>query len=129
MFPRLLLGFFSLILSAPALALAAASVTASPTTWNGLVNILVAIMNKGIGAMVFLAVALYFWGISSNILKFGEETDAQKKRSYFFWGIIIIFVMVSVPGILYLLQNTLFGSEAIPTSGPGYVARCPSGDC
>lgn len=125
---RPLLGLVSLVLLTPALALAA-SATTTPNTWGGLVNILVSLMNKGIGALMFLAIAVYFWGISSNILKFGEENEVEKRKAYFFWGVIILFVMFSVFGILKILQNTLFGNEAIPTSGPGYYARCPGGKC
>lgn len=125
---RSLLGLVSLIVLMPAPALAVLVVTPS-NTWSGLVNILVSLMNKGIGTLVFLAVAVYFWGITSNILEFGEDKGGEKKKAYLFWGIIILFVMVSIFGILRLVQNTLFDGEAIPTSGPGYEARCPGGKC
>lgn len=125
---RPLLGIVSLILSIPTPALAVLVVTYK-NTWAGLVGVLVSMMNKGIGTLIFLAVAVYFWGISSNILEFGEDKGGEKKKAYLFWGIIILFVMVSIFGILRVVQNTLFGSEAIPTSGPGYEARCPGGKC
>lgn len=85
----------------PAVAFAAA-----PRTWSELVNTLVSLMNAGAMTLITLALVIYFYGVSSNILKFGEETDGQKKRTYFVWGILILFVMVSIWGILALLQNT-----------------------
>lgn len=110
--------------------LAFAVLVVAPTnTWGGLVGTLVTLMNKGIGTLLVLAVAVYFWGISSNILEFGEDKGGEKRKAYLFWGIIILFVMVSIFGILRLVQNTIFGSEAIPNSGPGFLARCPGGKC
>lgn len=95
----------ALILAMPAMALAAA-----PRTWSELVNLLVSIMNAGALTLITLAFVIYFYGISSNILKFGEDTDGEKKRAYFVWGVLILFVMVSIWGILRLLQNTFLGS-------------------
>src|SRR3990167_476750 len=123
---RSLLSFVSLILFTPKPALAVLVVTYA-NTWAGFVNVLVSLMNKGIGTLLVLAVAVYFWGISSNILEFGEDKGGEKRKAYLFWGIIILFVMVSIFGILRLVQNTIFGSEAIPNSGPGFLARCPGG--
>ncbi|MEK7132527.1 MAG: hypothetical protein AAB830_00590 [Patescibacteria group bacterium] len=112
-----------LIIATPAIALAA------PRTWSALVDTLVSLMNKGVATLITFGFAVYFYGLWSNILKFGEESDAEKKKTYFFWGIIILFVMVSLIGILRIMQNTLFDSEAIPNSGPGFIARCPGGKC
>jgi len=91
----------TLVLAAPWLAEAAA-----PRTWSELVNSLVTIMNAGAVTLITLAFVGYFYGISSNILKFGEDTDMAKRKAYFVWGIIILFVMLSIWGILNLLQNT-----------------------
>ena len=104
LFMRYLRTFISIAVFAfPSIALAAA-----PQTWSDLVNLLVGIMNSGIGILVALAIVFYFYGMYSNILKFGEN-DVEKKKAYFFWGIIVLFVMVSVWGILALVRNTIFG--------------------
>lgn len=113
----------SLVLLTPAVALAAA-ITA-PHTWKDLVDRLVALMNQGIATLITLGVAFYFYGIWQNIREFGEKSDSSEKRkAYFFWGIVVLFVMVSVIGILRIMQNTLFGDDALnPKSGPGYDAK------
>lgn len=112
-----------LIASVPAPALAAA-----PRTWRELVGALVALMNNGVAVLVTLAIALYFFGVSSNIVNFGGEHGAEKRRSFFTWGIVAIFVMVSVWGILRVLQNTLFGGMNA-TTGPTTSAQCLFGNC
>jgi hypothetical protein len=58
----------------------------------------------------------YFFSIARDIRKIGEG-EAGMRKEYFFWGIIALFVMVSVGGILALLENTLFGSSSSMTGG------------
>jgi fumarate reductase subunit D len=105
------LGAFSALL-APALAFAAA-----PTTFRDLSDQIVTILNSATGVLVVLGLVVYFWGVSSNLFSNSEHGRANL-RSYIIWGLAIIFVMVSIWGILSLLQNSLFGgSAASPTSG------------
>ena len=85
-----------------------ASAAQIPNTWAGLVTVLVSLMDSAILTLVAVAVAAYFYGLSSNIIKFGEEHDVEKRKAYFFWGIVILFVMVSVWGILRLVRYTVF---------------------
>jgi len=101
----------------PALAAAAGAAN----TYGELVNQLVSLMNSGVVVLVALGVAIYFYGIYSNVLQFGEE-NPDKKKAFFFWGIIILFVMVSIWGILRLLQNTFF-SGGIASSQNQLMAR------
>lgn len=103
--PLRLLPFLALLFT-PALAFAAA-----PTTFQGLAALAVNILDNATAVLVVAGIAVYFYGISTNILKFGEG-DAEKFRNYFLWGIIVLFVMVSIWGILNLLQNTLFGGNS-----------------
>lgn len=112
-----------LFVFAPSIALAAA-----PRTWQELVDGLVALMNGGVAVLVALAIALYFYGVSAHILDFSGEHGTKTRQSYFLWGIIVIFVMVSVWGILRLLQNTLFGSSAA-AAGPTTSSQCLFGNC
>lgn len=101
----------SLILGAPTLALAAA-----PATFDQLANLIVQILNNATATLIIAGIVVYFFGVSSNMIKVGkgETTDM---RSYLVWGIAIIFVMVSVWGILQLLQNTLFGNGGYNSIG------------
>jgi hypothetical protein len=99
----------------PAIALA------SPQTFLDLSNIIVGILNSATGVLVVAGIAIYFYGISINILKFGEG-EVEKLKNYFIWGIIVLFVMVSIWGILQILQDTLFGGDQYnPTTGASQV--------
>ncbi|MBI4087775.1 hypothetical protein HY418_00105 [Candidatus Kaiserbacteria bacterium] len=99
-----------MILAAPALAFAA-----SPRNFLDLSNLIVTLLNSATGVLIVLGIAVYFYGISTNILKFGEG-DVEKLKNYFFWGIIVLFVMVSLWGILRILQDTLFVNDRFNSS-------------
>ena len=100
------------LLLLPTVALASA-----PRTFEELANLIVSLLDGGVGLLVLAGIVIYFYGVSTNIMKMSDE-GGQKARSYFVWGILVIFVMVSIWGILDLLQNTLFGNNPYnPTTG------------
>lgn len=92
------------------------SVFAAPRTFSELANLIVTILDTGTGLLILAGIVVYFWGISTNILKMKDE-GSQAFKAYFIWGIIAIFVMVSIWGIIELLQNTLFGGDYYDPSG------------
>lgn len=87
------------------------AVSAAPRTFQELAALVVHLLDATTAVLVVAGIAVYFWGISTNVLKFGEG-DREKFKNYFFWGIIVLFVMVSVWGILRILQDTLFGGNS-----------------
>ncbi|MBI5457371.1 hypothetical protein HY971_01455 [Candidatus Kaiserbacteria bacterium] len=100
------------LLTTPAVAFASA-----PRTFLELSNVVVTILNDATAVLVVAGIVVYFYGVSTNILNFSNEAG-EKLRAYFLWGIIVLFVMVSIWGILRLLQDTLFGgSVGNPTTG------------
>jgi len=71
----------------------------------------------------------YFYGIATSVPKLGEG-DSERLRAHFFWGIIALFVMFSVWGILALLRNTLFGGDTgLPGSTSNQVLCNGLDDC
>lgn len=100
------------LLIAPAIAYAAA-----PRTFQELAVDIVDILDAATIVLVVAGIVVYFYGVSTNILNFSDE-GGEKLKAYFFWGIIVLFVMVSIWGILRLLQNTLFGGNQFSTAVP-----------
>ena len=94
-FPLLLLAYPSSVLAA------------APKNFAELAGLLVKIIDTGTSVLIVGGFVVYFWGISQNVLHF--EDDPEKRRAYFFWGLLVLFVMVSIWGIIRLLENTLFG--------------------
>ena len=97
----------ALVMLLPSVAMAAA-----PRTFQELAYVVVLILNNATALLITAGIVVYFFGISTNILNFGSKGGADKVRTYFMWGIIALFVMVSIWGILRLVQATLFGDQA-----------------
>jgi len=72
--------------------------------------------------MFTLALVLFFWGIVKYI--WSEGTGKEEGRKIMIWGVIALFVMSSIWGIVYFMRSELnIGSEKnmpIPTIGSGY---------
>ena len=113
----MIMGFLRFI---PTLVILVAPVVASAEaarTFQELAYDIVDIFDATTAVLIVAGIVVYFYGISTNILNFSDD-GGEKVRAYFFWGIIILFVMVSICGILRLLQSTLFGGSInSPTSG------------
>lgn len=86
----------------------------------GLLDLLVLasrFLNGVIGLFITLAIVIFFWGLIQYLLQVGEQKAEGLK--IMFYGVIAIFVMVSLWGIIRVLQST-FGvqnNQAIPLQG------------
>lgn len=90
----------------------------APRTFSEFVGNIVSILNAAIGTMVVLALVIYFAGAVKqlNDVQHGEAGGMSK---FLITGLGILFVMVSVWGILYMLQSTFFptGNEGGASGG------------
>jgi len=57
--------------------------------------------------VVALALLYFFWGLATFILSAGDEDNRKKGREVMIWGIIALFIIVSVWGLIGLVQQTL----------------------
>ena len=60
--------------------------------------------------LIALALVVFFWGLVKYIWGGGKDTAAGKK--IMIAGIISLFVMISIYGIIYFAQLSLFGSAS-----------------
>ena len=57
--------------------------------------------------VVGLALRGFFWGLAMYVLNFsGDDKDKKKGRDMMVYGTLVLFVMVSVWGIVQILQDT-----------------------
>lgn len=54
-----------------------------------------------------LAVLFFFWGIAKYILKAGDSKAREEGKNIMLWGVIALFVLVSVWGIVGFIQENL----------------------
>ena len=100
------------------LFLPVASSAAAANSFQELALSVAKLIDTATFTLIILALVVYFWGVATNIPNFGDEKGAEKRKAMFFWGIIILFVMVSIWGIVRLIQATLFTGQYDPTQGP-----------
>ena len=51
---------------------------------------------------VALALLFFFWGLAQFILKSGDAASHEEGKNKMVWGVIALFVMVSIWGIVGL---------------------------
>ncbi len=62
-------------------------------------------LNALIGLFITLAIVIFFWGLIKYLMGEGSEGKAEGLK-IMLMGVITIFVMVSIWGIIRLLQST-----------------------
>ncbi|MEK7509404.1 MAG: hypothetical protein AAB605_01690 [Patescibacteria group bacterium] len=62
-------------------------------------------LNSLIYLFITLAIVVFFWGLIQYLWESGSEAKASGLQTML-WGIVAIFVMVSIWGIIRLLQST-----------------------
>lgn len=67
------------------------------------------IANYIIIIIVSLSLLSFLWGLARFILSAGSDTGREKGKKIMVWGLVALFVMVSLMGIVTLIRVTLFG--------------------
>ena len=78
------------------------------------------LINLAIPVVIALAVLYFFWGLAQYVLYSGDEGKKEEGRNIMIYGIIALFVMVSVWGLIGILQRT-FGVQDQPPIIPGEI--------
>lgn len=53
------------------------------------------------------------WGLALYAFKAGDPDEQKRGRMIMFWGVIVLFVMVAVWGLVAILQETVFGTTDV----------------
>jgi len=64
-------------------------------------------LNGIIPVVIGLGVLYFIWGMAQFILNSGNEQGVTEGRSKMVWGIIAIFVMIAVWGLVSLISKSL----------------------
>lgn len=59
-------------------------------------------------AFIF-ALIYFFWGIAKFIFSAGDTTKVEEGKAVMLWGVVVLFVIASVWGIIGVLRTTFFG--------------------
>ncbi len=72
------------------------------------------ISNSIIPLLFALALAFFIWGVIKFTVADTESKEKQKGKDFMIWGIIALFVMVSVWGLVNVLNLTFGVRNVIP---------------
>jgi len=69
-------------------------------------KVVVNIINPIIGVLFALAFAIFLWGIARSLIYSDDENERKQGKQHMIWGLVGMFIMVSVIGILELALGT-----------------------
>lgn len=92
---------------------------ASAQTVHTVLNTLQAILNQFIPILMVIATIVFLWGVIGYITSAGDEEKKGRSKTYIIWGLVGLFAMVAVWGIVRVIVVTFgLGGVGIPSS-PG----------
>ena len=75
--------------------------------------------NQLIEILFIVATLAFLWGVIQYVLASGEEKKLAEGKKYIIYGLIGLFVMLSMWGIVTAVKNTLFN-----TGDGNTIPRC-----
>lgn len=95
----------------PSVANASSHCSTPPCDLYDIVAAFTGLIRMAVPLIFAAAVLLFLWGVFN--LVFLNQNNPEKReeaKKFMMWGIISLFVMVSVWGLVNLLSNTFFGA-------------------
>lgn len=96
-----------------------------PRTLIDLIDRLKEILNALVPLLFGLALIGFLWGVAQFILQADNEEKRKEGRQIMIWGLVGLFVMTAVWGIVLLLGGT-FGIRFLERLPEGGGSRAPS---
>jgi len=85
------------------------------TNVTDFINIFTCMLNTTIlPLLVSLAVVFFLWGVTQYVINPTSSEEREKGQQYMVWGLIGLFVIVSIWGLVSVLTNTFGISVLIP---------------
>ena len=84
---------------------------------TGVINVIGGLISLVTPIVVALALLYFFWGLAKFILSTGGGKEQEEAKGIMLWGIIALFVMVSIWGIIRVVSATFLGGvnyDSIP---------------
>jgi uncharacterized membrane protein YidH (DUF202 family) len=64
--------------------------------------------------LIAVAVVLFIWGIIQMYIDPNNEEQRKKGKTYAIWGLVGLFIMISIWGLVAILSNTFGVTGFIP---------------
>src|SRR3989344_3135645 len=88
----------------------------APQNFAELINLFNRLILKLVPVLEVVALLVFFWGLVKFIFRVGgDEKAVEGGKRLMIWGLLALFVMISVWGIIRFMQNALL----LPLPGSG----------
>ena len=81
-------------------------------TFKDVVLFIISLIDMAIPVLVALAIVLFMWGAVRYVAKSADAHGKSADKEALLWGLIALFVLLSIWGILRILTNTFLGGNA-----------------
>ncbi|HUD02999.1 MAG TPA: hypothetical protein VMR46_03255 [Candidatus Paceibacterota bacterium] len=78
-------------------------------SFSTIVQSIVSLINLTVGVLVALAVVVFFMGLVRYIRESGDAKGHAEAKERIMWSLIAIFILVSIWGILTVMNTAFFG--------------------
>jgi hypothetical protein len=86
-------------------------------TFAQLVGQIIGVINSLVVLLIGVAFVVFLWGCVRFLYKTGDTTTKAADRDILIWGLVAMFVCVSVWGILGLACSAFFGNLGCAYTG------------
>ncbi len=104
-----------------ALSLVAVPALVSAQSIGGILGLLAQasdLINRLIPFVIALTVLWFLWGIFKFVISAGDAEGRKEAQGYIIWGVVALFVMVSVWGLVNILVKSVnLDNQAPPAPG------------
>ena len=109
------------VIGSGALAVATvfAPLVASAQTLLNTLGFISTVLNDVVWLLITIAIIVFFWGLIQYLLSINEAEKRNEGLKIMTYGIIALFVMVSIWGIIRLLQATFKVTSTTPVVPQG----------
>jgi hypothetical protein len=116
-----------LVLLSPAVLFASdAPANTAARSIDGLLNWVIYIAGRALPLLILAALVLFLFGIVKRFFWGKDAADRGEAGRYILWGVVALFVMVSVWGLVNVLRGTFnLDNNNIPTAPSVPVQQAP----
>ena len=86
-----------------------------------------AIFNLLLPVLITLAVLFFFWGLALFVFSSGDESARDRGKSIMIWGVIALFIIVSIWGIIAFIGQIFGIGQGGEAPVPGIRAESTGG--
>ena len=82
-------------------------------TLTGFVTVVGNIVNMLVPIVTTLAIVFFFYGLAKYVLNAGDEDKKEEGKNIMIWGVLAMFVLVTLWGIIAFIQKTVGNNDNV----------------